>query len=56
MNHPGGFRISHSKAVDVHPWAALFGNSFLWQELVHMCLAAYIVFGLLVARWYALCF
>jgi cytochrome d ubiquinol oxidase subunit I len=37
----------------VHPWAALFGNSFLWHELVHMYLAAYIVTGFLVAGWYA---
>ena len=56
MNHPGGFRMSHGKAVDVHPWTALFGNSFLWQELVHMYLAAYIVVGFLVAGWYAVCF
>jgi cytochrome d ubiquinol oxidase subunit I len=56
MNHPSGFRIEHGKAVDVHPWAALFGNSFLWQELVHMYLAAYIVVGFLVAGWYAWCF
>src|SRR5919201_5583722 len=32
MNHPSGFRIEHGKAVDVHPWSALFGNSFLWHE------------------------
>jgi cytochrome d ubiquinol oxidase subunit I len=56
MNHPTGFRLDHGKAVDVHPWAALFGNSFLWQELVHMYLAAYIVVGFLVAGWYAWCF
>jgi cytochrome d ubiquinol oxidase subunit I len=56
MNHPSGFRTVHGKAVDVHPWAALFGNSFLWQELVHMYLAAYIVVGFLVAGWYAWCF
>jgi cytochrome bd ubiquinol oxidase subunit I len=55
MNHPSGFRLQHGRAVDVHPWAALFGNSFLWQELVHMYLAAYIVVGFLVAGWYALC-
>jgi cytochrome bd ubiquinol oxidase subunit I len=56
MNHPRGFRVSHGKAIDVHPWTALFGNSFLWQELVHMYLAAYIVVGFLVAGWYAVCF
>jgi cytochrome d ubiquinol oxidase subunit I len=56
MNHPGGFRIVNGRAVDVHPWSALFGNSFLWHELVHMYLAAYIVAGFLVAGWYAWCF
>jgi cytochrome d ubiquinol oxidase subunit I len=53
MNHPSGFRIQGGRAIDVHPWAALFGNSFLWHELVHMYLAAYIVTGFLVAGWYA---
>src|SRR5437763_8760256 len=56
MNHPSGFRIVNGKAVDVHPWSALFGNSFLWHEIVHMYLAAYIVAGFLVAGWYAWCF
>src|SRR3954447_13798793 len=27
MNHPGGFHIRNGRAVDVHPWSALFGNS-----------------------------
>jgi cytochrome bd ubiquinol oxidase subunit I len=53
MNHPGGFHIRDGRAADVHPWSALFGNSFLWHELVHMYLAAYIVTGFLVAGWYA---
>ena len=53
MNHPGGFHIRDGRASDVHPWSALFGNSFLWHELVHMYLAAYIVTGFLVAGWYA---
>src|SRR6188508_758246 len=26
MNHPSGFRLVDGKAVDVHPWSALFGN------------------------------
>ena len=56
MNHPGGFHLRDGRAVDVHPWSALFGNSFLWHELVHMYLAAYIVVGFLVAGWYAWCF
>jgi cytochrome d ubiquinol oxidase subunit I len=56
MNHPRGFHVSLGKAVDVHPWSALFGNSFLWHEIVHMYLAAYIVAGFCVAGWYAWCF
>ena len=56
MNHPSGFRVVNGKAVDVHPWSALFGNSFLWHELVHMYLAAFMVAGFLVAGWYAWCF
>src|SRR5881398_4207101 len=29
MNHPGGFRLVVGKAVDVHPFQALFANSYL---------------------------
>ena len=53
MNHPSGFRLSRGEVVDVHPLAALFGNSYLWHELVHMYIAAYIVTGFLVAGAYA---
>jgi cytochrome bd ubiquinol oxidase subunit I len=53
MNHPSGFHIGAGEAVDVHPVAALFGNSYLWHEVVHMYLAAYIVAGFLVAGAYA---
>jgi cytochrome bd ubiquinol oxidase subunit I len=53
MNHPIGFRLSGGEAVDVHPVAALFGNSYLWHEVIHMYLAAYIVVGFLVAGAYA---
>src|SRR4051794_9986377 len=53
MNHPGGFALRGGKAVDVHPAAALFGNSYLWHELVHMYVAGYIVTGFLVAGAYA---
>src|SRR5436309_14873587 len=42
MNHPSGFRLRDGRAVDVHPLEALFGNSYLWHELVHMYLAGYI--------------
>jgi cytochrome bd ubiquinol oxidase subunit I len=54
MNHPSGFRLSGGEAVDVDPVAALFGNSYLWHEVIHMYLAAYIVAGFLVAGAYAL--
>jgi cytochrome bd ubiquinol oxidase subunit I len=53
MNHPSGFRLSGGQAVDVDPVAALFGNSYLWHEVIHMYLAAYIVAGFLVAGAYA---
>jgi cytochrome bd ubiquinol oxidase subunit I len=36
MNHPTGFTLRDGRAVDVHAWAALFGNPFLWREWVHI--------------------
>ncbi len=36
-----------------HPLAALFGNTYLWHELVHMYTAGYIVTGFLIAACYA---
>jgi cytochrome d ubiquinol oxidase subunit I len=39
--------------TDVHPLRALFGNPYLWHELVHMYIAGYIVTGFLVAAAYA---
>ena len=53
MNHPSGFRLVGGEVADVHPWRALFGNSYLWHELVHMYLAGYIVTGFVVAAAYA---
>jgi cytochrome d ubiquinol oxidase subunit I len=53
MNHPGGFHLRAGKVVDVHPLSALFGNTYLWHELVHMYIAGYIVSGFLVAATYA---
>ena len=53
MQHPSGFRLAAGKAVHVHPLAALFGNSFLWNELVHMYVGAFIVTGFLLAAPYA---
>jgi cytochrome d ubiquinol oxidase subunit I len=53
MNHPSGFRIVDGRAVDIHPWQALFGNPYFWHELVHMYLAGYIVTGFALAAVYA---
>src|SRR5579862_271306 len=53
MNHPSGFRLVHGKAVDVRPFNALFENSYLWHELIHMYLSGYAVTGFLLAAAYA---
>jgi cytochrome bd ubiquinol oxidase subunit I len=53
MQSPSGFRLEGGRAVDVDPVAALFGNSYLWPEFVHMYLAAYLVVGFLLAGAYA---
>ena len=53
MNHPAGFRLAGGKVVDVHPLQALFGNRYLWHELIHMYIAGYIVTGFVVAAAYA---
>jgi cytochrome d ubiquinol oxidase subunit I len=54
MQRPGGFTLGPGgRVTGVHPWDALFGNPFLWHELVHMYLAGYIVTGFLVAAAYA---
>jgi len=53
MNHPTGFTLKSGRAVDTHPWSALFANPFFWSEYVHMYFAAFIVTGFLVAGAYA---
>jgi len=53
MNHPTGFELRDGRAVDAHPWSALFGNSYFWHEWVHMYFAGYIVAGFLIAGVYA---
>lgn len=53
MNHPAGFKLSGGRAVDAHPWAALFANPFFWSEYVHMYFAGYIVSGFLMGGAYA---
>jgi cytochrome d ubiquinol oxidase subunit I len=53
MNRPGGFVLRDGRAVEVDPWAALFGNGYLWHEFAHVYVAGYIVAGFLVAGVYA---
>jgi cytochrome bd ubiquinol oxidase subunit I len=53
MNSPSGFRVEDGRAVDVDSVGALFGNSYLRPEFIHMYLAAYIVVGFLLAGPYA---
>jgi len=54
MNHPTGFHLQAGKIADVHPWHALFVNSYFWHELVHMYVAGYMVTGFVLAGAYAL--
>jgi cytochrome bd ubiquinol oxidase subunit I len=53
MNHPGGFKPRGHRVTDVHPFTALFENSYLWHELTHMYFAGYIVTGFILAGVYA---
>jgi cytochrome d ubiquinol oxidase subunit I len=53
MNSPSGFTLEGGRVSDVRPLAALFGNDFLWHEIIHMYLAGYIVAGFLTASVYA---
>jgi cytochrome bd ubiquinol oxidase subunit I len=53
MNSPGGFTLVDGRVTDVRPLEALFGNDYLWHELVHMYVAGFIVAGFLTASVYA---
>ena len=53
MNNPGGFTLVQGQVTDVRPLEALFGNDYLWPELVHMYLAGYVVAGFVLAGVYA---
>ncbi|MDQ6841353.1 MAG: cytochrome ubiquinol oxidase subunit I [Actinomycetota bacterium] len=53
MNHPGGFHLRAGKVVDVNPFNALFANTYLWHELIHMYIAGYIVSGFILAAVYS---
>jgi cytochrome d ubiquinol oxidase subunit I len=53
MNHPGGFRLHGGRVLDVDPFRALFENTYLWHELIHMYVAGYVVTGFVLAAVYA---
>jgi cytochrome bd ubiquinol oxidase subunit I len=53
MNSPSGFTLEGGEVTDVRPLAALFGNDYLWHEVIHMYLAGYMVAGFLTASVYA---
>jgi cytochrome bd ubiquinol oxidase subunit I len=53
MNHPQGFRVVDGRVTDVEPVNALFANSFMWHEFVHMYLASFMVAGFALAACYA---
>ncbi|MGD0558487.1 MAG: cytochrome ubiquinol oxidase subunit I [Streptosporangiaceae bacterium] len=55
MNHPSGFALKDGRAVDVHPWKALFANPMFYSEYIHMYFAAFIVCGFCMAAVYAWC-
>ena len=53
MNHPGGFRLRGGHVTHVDPFKALFANTYLWHELLHMYMAGYVVSGFILAGCYA---
>ncbi len=53
MNHPGGFRLVGHRVVHVDPFKALFENTYLWHELIHMYVTGYVVTGFVLAAAYA---
>ena len=52
MNDPQGFDVVGGEVVDPCPWDALI-NGAMWHELIHMCLAGYLVAGFIVAGVYS---
>ncbi len=53
MQHPGGFHLRAGRVVDVDPFRALFENTYLWHELMHMYVTGYVVTGFVMAAAYA---
>src|SRR5436309_9854790 len=52
MNHPGGFQLHGGRVFDIDPFKALFENTYLWHELIHMYVAGYVVTGFVLAAVY----
>ncbi len=53
MNSPTGFDEINGVITNIAPWQAIFGNTTIWIEFVHMLLAAYMVAGFVTAAVYA---
>ncbi|MDH3593100.1 MAG: cytochrome ubiquinol oxidase subunit I [Planctomycetota bacterium] len=55
MNSPTGFDFNEvtGAVTNIAPWHAIFGNTTVWIEFVHMLLAAYMVAGFVTAAIYA---
>ncbi len=54
MNSPTGFEVDAMGAItNIAPWKAIFGNTTVWIEFLHMLLAAYMVAGFVTAAVYA---
>jgi cytochrome d ubiquinol oxidase subunit I len=53
MNSPTGFDVINGAVANIAPWSAVFGNTTVWIEFVHMLLAAYMVAGFVTAAIYA---
>ncbi|MGI9556714.1 MAG: cytochrome ubiquinol oxidase subunit I, partial [Solirubrobacterales bacterium] len=55
MNSPTGFDYNEvtGAVTNIAPWQAIFGNTTVWIEFVHMLLAAYMVAGFVTAAIYA---
>ena len=53
MNSPTGFDEVNGVITSIAPWKAIFGNTTIWIEFVHMLLAAYMVAGFVTAAVYA---
>ncbi len=53
MNSPTGFEEINGVITSIAPWKAIFGNTTIWIEFLHMLLAAYMVAGFVTAAIYA---